>query len=78
MIMGLVPTAERQLSLFQNNSDKHLAVMQSLDRVHKRFGPHRIKLANQDLKRTWKMKQEHLSQRFTTEINEIIIVKKGK
>jgi len=78
MIMGLVPTAERQLSLFQNNSDKHLAVMHSLDRVHKRFGPHRIKLANQDLKRTWKMKQEHLSQRFTTEINEIIIVKKGK
>jgi len=34
-----------------------------------------MKLANQDLQRTWKMKQDHLSQRFTTEINEIITVK---
>jgi len=75
MIMGLVPTEERQLTLFQSNNEKHLAVMQSLDKIHKRFGPHRIKLGNQDLKRTWKMKQEHLSYRFTTELNEVIIVK---
>ena len=75
MIMGLVPTEERQLTLFQNNNEKHLAVMQSFDKIHKRFGPHRIKLGNQDLKRTWKMRQEHLSQRFTTELNEVIIVK---
>ena len=49
--------------------------MQAMDRIHKRFGPHQMKLGNQDLKRTWKMKQEHLSQRFTTEISEIITVK---
>lgn len=75
MIMGLIPTEKRQLSIFQNNNNKHLTLMQSLDRIHKRFGPHRIKLANQDLNRTWKMKQEHLSQRFTTELNEIITIK---
>ena len=75
MIMGLIPTEERQLSLFQNNNTKHLAVMQSIDHIHKRFGPNRVKLANQDLKHTWKMKQEHLSSRFSTELNEIIIVK---
>jgi len=34
-----------------------------------------MKLANQDLKRTWKMKQNHLSPRFTTELTEIIRVK---
>ena len=75
MIMGLVPTATRQLPLFGGEEVKHLAVMQALDRIHKRFGPHQVKLANQDLQRTWKMKQEHLSQRFTTEISEIITVK---
>ena len=75
MIMGLIPTEKRQLSIFQNNNNKHLNLMQSVDRIHKRFGPHRIKLANQDLNRTWKMKQEHLSQRFTTELNEIITIK---
>ena len=75
MIMGLVPTATRQIPLFGGEEVKHLAVMQALDRIHKRFGPHQVKLANQDLQRTWKMKQEHLSQRFTTEISEIITVK---
>ena len=75
MIMGLVPTASRQLPLFEGKEVKHLAVMQALDRIHQRFGPHRIKLANQDLERTWKMKQKHISQRFTTEISEIITVK---
>ena len=75
MIMGLVPTATRQLPLFGGEEVKHLAVMQALDRIHKRFGPHQMKLANQDLQRTWKMKQEHLSKRYTTEINEIIQVK---
>ena len=75
MVMGLLPTATRQLSLFDKKEVKHLAVMQALDSIEKRFGSHQMKLANQDLKRTWKMKQDHLSQRFTTEINEIITVK---
>ena len=75
MVMGLVPTLTRQLTLFEDQHAKHHAVMQALDRIHRRFGPHRMKLANQDLNRTWKMKQEHLSKRFTTEINEIIVVK---
>ena len=75
MTMGLTPTTKRQLSLFDNNNNKHTSLMQSVDKIHKRFGPSRIKLANQDLNRTWKMKQEYLSNRFTTEISEIITVK---
>ena len=75
MIMGLVPTQKRQLSLFENKNTKHVALMQRLDQIHKRFGPNQIKLANQDLNRTWKMKQEHLSNRFTTELTEIITVR---
>ena len=75
MIMGLVPTATRQLPLFGGEEAKHLSIMKALDCIHKRFGPHQMKLANQDLQHTWKMKQEHLSQRYTTEISEIIKVK---
>ena len=75
MIMDLVPTAKRQLSLFENTSTKHVTLMQSLDQIHKRFGPNQIKLANQDLKRTWKMKQEQLSPCYTTRIDEILKVK---
>lgn len=75
MIMGLTPTTKRQLSLFDNNNVKHISIMQSVDKIHKRFGPHKIKLANQDLNRTWKMKQQYLSSRFTTELSDIITVK---
>jgi len=75
MTMGLVPTASRQLPLFGGEESKHLLIMKALDHINKRFGPHQMKLANQDLQYTWKMKQEHLSQRYTTEISEIIEVK---
>jgi DNA polymerase V len=75
MIMDLVPTQKRQLSLFENKNTKHAALMQRLDQIYKRFGPNQIKLANQDLNRTWKMKQEHLSNRFTTELTEVITVR---
>ncbi len=75
MVMGLSPSDKRQLSLFKNNNIKHIALMESLDQIHRRFGPYRMKLANQDLNRTWKMKQEHLSNKFTTELKEIINVK---
>ena len=75
MTMGLVPTANRQLPLFGGEESKHLLIMKALDHINKRFGPHQMKLANQDLQYTWKMKQEHLSQRYTTEISEIIEVK---
>ena len=75
IIMDLVPTAQRQLHLFESDIDKHDALMHTLDRIHRRFGPHQMKLANQDLKRTWKMKQEHLSPRYTTLLQEIITVK---
>ena len=75
VMMGLIPTANRQLPLFGGEEAKHLLIMKALDRINKRFGPHQMKLANQDLQYTWKMKQEHLSQRYTTEISEIIKVK---
>tara|TARA_Y100000389_G_scaffold54515_1_gene50397 strand:- start:4839 stop:6098 length:1260 start_codon:yes stop_codon:yes gene_type:complete len=75
IIMGLLPTEKRQLNLFENNNTKHVALMKSLDKIHKRFGPYQIKLANQDLNRTWKMKQQYLSNRFTTELKDVITVK---
>ncbi len=75
IIMDLVPTTQRQLHLFESQIDKHDVLMQTIDRIHKRFGPHQMKLANQDLNRTWKMKQEHLSPRYTTVLKEVITVK---
>jgi DNA polymerase V len=75
ILLGLTPSSSRQITLFEQDTIKHTALMQTLDKIHRRYGPHRMKLASQDLKQTWKMKLEHLSNRFTTEIDEIIRVK---
>jgi DNA polymerase V len=74
LLLGLVPSKERQLNLFQPNLNQHDSLMQAIDKIHLRFGPHQIKLGNQDLNTTWKMRQEHLSKRYTTELKEIITV----
>ncbi|NOQ92072.1 MAG: DUF4113 domain-containing protein [Flavobacteriaceae bacterium] len=75
IITGLVPTNNHQLNLFNNENPKHKPLMQVLDNLNTKYGEYKIKLANQDLKRTWKMRQEHLSPRYTTNINEIINIK---
>ena len=49
--------------------------MSAIAHLNKKFKTTAIKLANQDLPRTWKMKQEHLYPKYTTKINDIITVK---
>ena len=75
LLLGLTPSTSRQMSLFEKDSAKHSVLMKTLDKIHRRFGPHRMKLASQDLKQTWKMRRDHLSSSFTTEIDEVIKVK---
>jgi hypothetical protein len=45
--------------------------MKALDQINRRLGVKKLKLASQDLARTWKMRQEKLSKRYTTNWNEI-------
>jgi len=49
--------------------------MKVMDRINLKYRTQKIKIANQDLDKTWKMKQEHLSPRYTTVIDEIIEIK---
>jgi DNA polymerase V len=46
-----------------------------MDAQHAKFGERKIRLGNQDLQRTWKMKQYHLSKKYTTNIKEILVIK---
>lgn len=75
VVTGLVPEDNFQLNLFNAENPKHQPLMQSIDYLNTKFKGNTIKLANQDLKRTWKMRQERLSPKYTTNIKDIIIVK---
>lgn len=74
IVMGLTPTNQKQLSLFKETNTKHQPLMQIIDRLNKAYGNNKIKFASQSLDRQWKMKQERLSPRYTTNINDIVKV----
>lgn len=75
VVTGLVPNDNYQLHLFEQENPKHKPLMTAIDELNTKYRDYKIKLGNQDLKRTWKMRQERLSPKYTTDINEIIKVK---
>ncbi len=75
IVMDITPETVQQINLFENNPIKHRPLMETIDRINKSIGVKKVKLASQDVGRTWKMRQEKLSPRYTTQINEIIKVK---
>ncbi len=75
IVTGLVPTNNHQLNMFETENPKHKPLMDTIDILNAKYENYKVKLGNQDLKRTWKMRQERLSPRYTTNINDIIKVK---
>jgi DNA polymerase V len=75
IVMEMTPEDQRQAMLFENSDPRHQGLMQVVDKINRQCGEQKIKLASQDLKRTWKMRQEQLSPRYTTRIDEIIKIK---
>ena len=75
ILMGLSPQSSRQFSLFDQNIDKQKKLMRSIDNIDNKYGLYKVRLASQDQKRIWKMKRQKLSRNYTTEIDEVLIVK---
>ena len=75
IVMGLDSSENHQLNLFENENPKHSYLMKTIDHIQKREGQNKIKLASQDLRKRWKMKQEKLSPNYTCKVNDIIRVK---
>ena len=75
VVMGLDSSNNHQLNLFEKEDPKHKYLMKTIDFIQKKEGQSKIKLASQDLRKRWKMKQEKLSPNYTCKIEEIILVK---
>ncbi|WP_317125792.1 Y-family DNA polymerase [Flavobacterium silvisoli] len=72
IVTGIIPENQKQFQLFEEENPKHLKLMQVMDAYQKKTGERKIRLGCQDLQRTWKMKQEHLSKKYTTDFKEIL------
>ncbi len=73
ILMDFVQKNEYQTSLFYNSNPKHRSLMEIMDKLNARFG-NKVRISSLD-EQTHKMKQERLSKKFTTNINEVIKVR---
>ncbi|WP_395058625.1 Y-family DNA polymerase [Flavobacterium sp.] len=74
IVSALTPQGEKQMNLFLDENPKHEKLMATIDKLNANLGKKKIKLASQDIGRTWKMRQEKLSKRYTTNWNELLEV----
>lgn len=77
IVLDFVPQEQVQFQLFDHSDPRHDPLMKTIDRLNGAFGQQKIRLASQDPKRVWKMKQEKLSPKYTTRIGDIITVRAG-
>lgn len=74
VLMDFVDANEYQRDLFLNSNPKHEKLMKAIDHLNLKHGQRVIRLGNQDNK-IHKMRQERLSQAYTTDFNQILEVK---
>lgn len=74
IVLDLVPDNPRQIAIFEDSDVRHISIMKAMDMLNSKYGQHSIKLGSQDPKRLWKMRQEKLSPRYTSNIDDIIKV----
>lgn len=65
---------EPQLDLFTNRDQRHIPLMKAVDQLNLIFGK-KVRLASQDPGKIWKMKQEKLSPRYSTNLDEVIRIR---
>lgn len=74
IVSAITPDNQAQMNLFHTESPKHKALMSVMDKLNASYGDHMLKLASQDVRRKWKMKQERLSPCYTTRFTDILNV----
>ena len=74
IVSDFSPEGNQQLTLFDSRNVKHIELMKAVDNINRSMGQQKVRLAAQEPGRVWKMKQERLSPRYTTNLNEIITV----
>ncbi len=76
IVDGLQADSTVQGNIFDSvNRKKQKNLQETIDKLNQEYGRDKIKLAVQGTGKDWKLRQEKLSGRFTTNWNEIIKVK---
>ena len=71
----LTPKQESQLGLFKDETSTHPNLMSVLDNINHRYGKGTLCYGSEKLSHSWQGKREWVSPRYTTQWNELPIVK---
>lgn len=73
IVSDITPADNYQTTLFSGENPKHQEVLQAIDKINLKTG-NKIQFGSNDLKKRWKMRQQNLSKRYTTRLDEVITV----
>jgi len=71
IVSDLIAANKKQFQLFEEENPKFLTVSKVIDFLNKKNGGRVVKLGTQNEK-TWDMRQDHLSSKYTTDFKEIL------
>ena len=74
MLLDLVPLCAQQPSLFaavQTERGRPQVLMRALDDINARYGRRTVQFAAEGVARSWQMRRDRLSPRYTTRWDEL-------
>lgn len=67
-------TAKQKTFLLEIDDEKQTRLMQAMDKINRRYGRHAVRPGAMGFEHRWKMKQQKVSNRYTTRLSEIPFV----
>lgn len=75
MLLGLVPTTNRQLDLLSPRKEaKEEALMKALDGINQKYGSQTVSYASSGVKQHWQMMRQMKSPHYTTRWDEVLTI----
>jgi len=75
LLTGLDKIDKLQYNLFDKlNRDKAIRLMEAYDSIRQKYGKDILKFSAQGIEKEWKMKQEHLSEKYTTDWEGLLTI----
>jgi DNA polymerase V len=75
MLAGIIPASSRPHTLFDDvpGQEKSCALMKTLDRINRSMGSGTIKFLGEGIDKSWAMRRQNMSKRYTTEWDELAV-----
>lgn len=75
MLNGMQPSDHLTRRMFHQDSwERSRRVSQAMDAINKRYGRHTVRYGSVETEGGWRMKAAYKSQRYTTRLDELLIV----